>query len=162
MKNFDGISFLWAVALLALIGVFYGIQAFFGYRTVARDAEEDYDYKQPQGMIDSRLSREGYIRAYKRSHNPRRAAYIAGTIAAILVLTWPAMAVVDFILEQLYQATGRSRVFEPGFLVWQFLIFFSMIAVWVTIASTGARRYHRYAPISFRDEMIKEMDGESS
>jgi len=162
MQKFEGISFLWAMAGLMLIGLIYGIRAFIGYRNVARDAESDYDYKYPKGMIDKRLSREGYIQAYKRSHNPRSAAYIAGTVAAILILTWPAMAVIGFALEQLYQATGRSRVFEPGFLVWQFLIFFAMIAIWVTIASMGARRYHRGAPISFRDEMIREMDREAA
>ncbi len=158
MQNFNGISVLWAAALLALIGVFYAARALIGYRNVARDAETDFDYRQPQGMIDNRLSREGYIRAYKRSHNPRSAAYIAGTIAAILLLTWPAMALVGLALEQLYQYTGRSRVFEPGFLVWQFMIFFAMIAVWVTIASIGARRFYRSAPVSFRDETLKEMD----
>ncbi len=161
MQSFDGISVLWAAALLALIGVFYAAKAFIGYRNVARDAEADFDYRQPQGMIDARLSKGGYIRAYKRSHNPRSAAYIAGTIAAILLLTWPAMGGVGFALEQLYHYTGRSRVFEPGFLVWQFMIFFSMIAVWVTVVSIGARHFYRNAPVSFRDEMIKEMDSET-
>ncbi len=158
MQKFDGISVLWAAALLALIGIFYAGRALIGYRNVARDAEADFDYRQPQGMIDARLSKGGYIRAYRRSHNPRSSAYIAGTIAAILLLTWPAMGGVGFALEQLYHYTGRSRVFEPGFLVWQFMIFFSMIAVWVTIVSIGARRFYRFAPASFRDEMIKEMD----
>ena len=51
MQNFDGISFLWAAALIALIGMFYGLQALVGHRNVARDAEGDYDYRQPHGMI---------------------------------------------------------------------------------------------------------------
>jgi len=162
MQKFEGISFLWAVALLVVIGLAYGVRAFLGYRNVARDAEEDFDYKKPQGMVDDRVSREGYIRAYKRFHNPRSALYVAGTIAAIILLTWPAMGVISFILEQAWQLSGRSRIIEPGFLVWQFFIFFGIIATWVSIASTGARRFHRRAPISFRDEILREIDKESN
>ena len=158
MKSFEGISFWWAIIILAVIGLVYALRAFLGYRNVARDAEEDYNYKHPQGMIDKRLSKAGYIRAYKRFHNPRGSAYVAGAIAAILILTWPAMALLEFILEQAWQLSGRSRAIEPGFLVWQFIVFFSVIGFWVFIASKAARRYHRYAPVTFRDEMIKEMD----
>jgi len=158
MQKFDGISFLWAVALLAIIGLSYGLRAFIGYRNIARDAEDDYDYKEPQGMIDPRISKEGYIRAYKRFHNPRSSAYVAATFAAILGLTWPAMGLLSVILEFVYNVSGRSRVIEPGFLVWQFFIFFGVIVIWAGIAYFMARRFHRRAPISFRDEQIREME----
>lgn len=146
MKNFDGISFLWAVALLCIIGGFYAVQAYLGFRNVERDAENDYDYKQERSMLDGRLSRESYIKLFKRLHSPRRPAYIAATIFLIIVLTWPIMALLSVLLEQLYQFTGQNRVFEPGFLVWQFMIFFGMIFSWVGIAYFMARRYHLHAP----------------
>ena len=146
MRNFDGISFIWALALLILIGLLYTIRAYIGFRDVARDAEEDYDYKHERGMVDSRLSRDGYIRVFKRLHNPRRPAYIATAIFAILLLTWPIMGALSFLLEQLYQLSGRNRVFEPGFLVWQFCIFFGIIFAWTTISYAIARRYHKLAP----------------
>lgn len=146
MKNFEGISFLWAVVLLALIGLLYSVRAYLGFRDVARDAEEDYDYKQERGMLDGRLSRESYIKLFKRLHNPRRPAYIATGIFAILILTWPIMGLLSLLLEQLYQLSGRSRVFEPGFLVWQFCIFFGIIFSWTAISYTIARRYHLRAP----------------
>ena len=146
MKNFEGISFLWAIVGLAIIGLLYSLRAYMGFREVARDAEDDYDYKQERSMLDGRLSREGYIRVFKRLHNPRRPAYIATGIFAILVLTWPIMGALSFLLEQLYQLSGRSRVFEPGFLVWQFCIFFGIIFSWTAISYSVARRYHLYAP----------------
>jgi len=83
MKNFEGISFLWAVGLLALIGTVYALRAFLGYRNVTQDAEQDYDYKKEHKMLDRRIGREGYIRVFKRLHNPRRPAYIAATVFAI-------------------------------------------------------------------------------
>ena len=156
MQKFDGISFLWAVALLAVIGFLYGLRAFMGYRNVSQDAVEDYDYKQERGMLDGRVSREGHIQVYKRLHNPRSPAYIAMTILAILVLTWPIMAILSFLLELLYQATGRNRVFEPGFLVWQFSIFFAIILSWTGIAYVMARRYHRRAPGTPKYEMDQQ------
>ena len=157
MRNFEGISFWWAIAIFTVIGLVYALRAFIGYRAVARDAEDDYNYKQPQGMIDKRLSKEGYIRAYKRFHNPRGPAYVAAAVGAILVLTWPAMALLELILEQAWQLSGRSRVIEPGFLVWQFIIFFSIIGIWVAISYVVSKRYHRSAPGTFAFEIEKEL-----
>ena len=159
MKNFEGISFLWAVGLLALIGTVYALRAFLGYRNVTQDAEQDYDYKKEHKMLDRRISREGYIRVFKRLHNPRRPAYIAATVFAILILTWPIMAAMSFLFELLYQFTNQNRVFEPGFLVWQFMIFFGLIFSWTAISYLMARRYHRLAPGTPKyeiDQQIKE------
>ncbi len=159
MRNFEGISFLWAVALLALIGLLYSLRAYIGFRNVDRDAQEDYDYKQERSMLDGRLSRDGYVKVFKRLHNPRRPAYIATGIFAILLLTWPIMGLLSFILEQLYQLSGRDRVFEPGFLVWQFCIFFGIIFSWTVISYTIARRYHLLAPGTPQyetDQQVKE------
>jgi len=162
MKNFEGISFLWAIGLLALIGLLYSIRAFIGFRDVARDAQDDYDYKQERKMLDGRLSREGYIRVFKRLHNPRRPAYIATGIFAILVLTWPVMGLLSVLLEQLYQLTDRNRVFEPGFLVWQFCIFFGMIFSWTAISYIIARRYHRMAPGTSQYETEQQVKEEKT
>ena len=162
MKNFEGISFLWAVGLLALIGLIYALRAYLGYRSVAQDAAQDYDYKKTRGMLDKRISREGYIRVFRRLHNPRRPAYIAAGVFAILILTWPIMAVMSFLLELLYQLTGQSRVFEPGFLVWQFMIFFGMIFSWTGITYAMARRYHRLAPGTPKYEMDQQIQEEET
>lgn len=159
MKNLETISFLWAILLFALIGLLYALRAFLGFREVARDAEADYDYKQERGMLDGRLSRESYIKLFKRLHNPRRPAYIATALFAILLLTWPIFGALSFLLEQLYQLSGRDRVFEPGFLVWQFCIFFGVIFSWTAITYFVARRYHLHAPGNVKyetDQQIKE------
>jgi len=160
MQNFDGISFLWAVGLLAFIGVFYALRAILGFRAVAQDAQDDYDYKKECNMLDGRLSRDGYIRVFKRLHSPRRPAYVASAIFAIIVLTWPIMGALSFLLEQLYQFTGRSRVFEPGFLVWQFCIFFGIIFSWTSISYALARRYHRLAPGTPKYETDQQLQEE--
>jgi len=81
-----------ALPILSLIGLVYALRAFLGYRSVSQDAEQDYEYKKEQKehkMLDGRISRDGYIRVFKRLHNPRRPTYIAATVFAILILTWP-------------------------------------------------------------------------
>jgi len=158
MRAFEGISFIWALTLVALIALIYGVRAFIGYRTVAKDAEIDFAYKSEQGMLDKRLDKPAYIRAYKRFHNPRSKAFVAGGLTAILVLTAPALLVIQIILEQLWLLNGQPRTFEPGFLVWQFIIFFSIIGIWAFIAYMTARQFHRHAPISLRDEILRELD----
>ncbi|RKQ69358.1 hypothetical protein DES40_2158 [Litorimonas taeanensis] len=131
-----------------------------GYRSVARDASADYRYRKENNTVPAGLSEAGYIAAFRRFHNPRGPLYVALTLAAILLLTPVAMLIIQFLLEQLYQVTGRSRVFEPGYLVWGFSIFFMMIASWALIAYLGARRFYRRAPGTFAQELEKEIEKE--
>ncbi len=156
MQKFEGISFLWALAFVGVLAIIYGLRAVLGYRQVARDAEEDFDFKSGQGMVDKRLSRDGYIRAYKRFYAPRSKAYIAWALGAILVLTAPALALINFLLLQVWKASGNSKLYEPGFFLWQFMIFFAVIATWALIFYVAARRYHARAPLSFRRELVRE------
>lgn len=158
MQKFEGISFVWALIMVGALATIYGLRAFIGYRNVARDAEDDYTYKLSQNMVDPRLSKDGYIRAYKRFHNPRGLAFIAGGLGAILALTAPALLLIQIALHQLWKWTDESRVFEPGFLVWQFSIFFSLIGIWAGIAYITARIFHKNTPLTLRDEMMKEKD----
>jgi len=124
------------------------------------DAQDDFDYKSQHKMLPKGLSQAGYIRAYKRFHNPRAPLYVALIMLAIIILTPVAMILIQFLLEQLYQATGRSRVFEPGFLVWQFFIYFLLLLSWASIAYFGARRFYRRAPGTLSEEFEKEKDAE--
>lgn len=160
MPTIYGISASWAFIIPALIIAFYAARAFFGYRNVARDAQDDYRYKQEHNMLPSGISHDGYINAFRRFHNPRGPLYVALTLTALMVLTPVVMIIIQFFLEQLYQATGRSRVFEPGYLVWQFMIFFLMIGSWAGIAYSGAKQFYKRAPGTFAQEIEKEIERE--
>jgi len=157
MISFGGLSFNWFILLFVLIGVVYALRAALGYYNVARDAKADYDYKFPQGMIDKRLNEEAYIRVFKRVHNPRSAAYIAGTIFAIFAITPISMVVFEYVYEIIYNLSGQSRVIEPGFLVWQFFIFFFILLNCAAIAYLIARHYHRHTPGTFLAEIEKDI-----
>lgn len=158
MPVVHGISFIWALVILGVIIAIYGLRAALGYRNVASDAQDDYAYKFEHGMMDNRLSKDGYIRAYRRFHNPRAPLYVAATLLAIVISTPILFIIISFLLEQLYQITGRSRVFEPGYLVWQFSIYMMTLAAWAGIAYFGARTFHSRAPGTLSQEMAKEMD----
>ena len=61
--------------------------------------------------------------------------------------------------RMLRYVTAQSRVIEPGYLVWQFFLFFGMIAVWVAIAYLAARSYHRTAPGNLQYELDQHLYG---
>ncbi|MEP1231241.1 MAG: hypothetical protein ABJG88_11235 [Litorimonas sp.] len=157
MITFGGISFNWFILLFAVIGVIYALRAIAGYYAVGRDARADYDYKHPQGMIDNRLNEESYIRVYKRVHNPRNLAYIAVTIFSIFALTPVSMIIFEYVFNIIYNLSGQSRVIEPGFLVWQFFIFFFILANCTAIAYLFARHYYRNTPETFLSEIEKQV-----
>jgi len=105
-------------------------------------------YKTKNGMIDKSINKEDYINLFIQQHKPRKFLYIATGSFSILILTWPIMAIISYFLECLYQFTGRNRVFEPGFLVWQFCIFFGIILSWASLAYLIVTLYYKRAPNS--------------
>ena len=112
------------------IALFYALRTLVGYQQVWRDSESDYSYKMSQGMVPEGLSRDGYLKAYRRFYAPRGAAHVAGALGAILFLTYPAITLIQILLDQAWIATGRGDVIHPGYLVWQFMIFFGILAFW--------------------------------
>lgn len=148
MQSFSGISFLWATFLLAILGTIYAFAYFLLTHKVSKDAESDYLYKTKNGMIDKSINKEDYINLFIQQHKPRKFLYIATGSFSILILTWPIMAIISYSLECLYQFTGRNRVFEPGFLVWQFCIFFGIILSWASLAYLIVTLYYKRAPNS--------------
>jgi hypothetical protein len=144
---------LWIMTLLAMLAALFGARALAGYHRVAKDAKEDYGYKLTRDMIPQGLSQARYIEIYRRVNSPRPQAYIAAGLIAILAATPILFFVLEWTLRMIYHASGQNRVIEPGYLVWQFLIFFAVIALWVGIAYLTARRYHARAPGSLQAEM---------
>jgi len=159
MKNFEGISFWWALFLMAGLALIFGVRAFLSHRQVIQDAKADYDYKRANGMLPDALGRETYERIYRRVYGPRGPAHVAIAMAAIVVATPLAMILFEFLFNLIYNLSGQNRVIEPGFLVWQFFLFFGMIGIWVWIGYLAARRYHQTAPGSLQFEIDQHLYG---
>jgi hypothetical protein len=159
MQKFEGISFVWALVLMGVLALIFGVRTFMGWRQVQSDARADYDYKQANGMVPDSLDRESYEQIYRRVYGPRGPLHVAGAMLAILVMTPIAMFGFEALLNWIYNLSGQNRVIEPGYLVWQFFLFFGMIAVWVTIAYHAAKRYHRRAPGSLQYEIDQYLYG---
>ncbi|PHR61212.1 MAG: hypothetical protein COA43_04330 [Robiginitomaculum sp.] len=153
---FEGLSFLWAIAAMGLVASFFGIWAFVGYRKLAGDAAADWDYKLANNMQDLRLTKEAYIRAYRKVNAPRFPLYMAAGAGLILLLTPVVFSLINLGLYGVWIFSDKSRVFEPGYLVWTFSIFFSLIGAWAFIGASVARRFHAKAPGPIRDELINE------
>jgi hypothetical protein len=161
MRSFDGISFWWALIMMGALALFLGLRAVFGWIRVRGDARDDYDYKKGNGMVPDALSRDEYERIYRRVYGPRGPAHAAAGALAILVLTPLAMLGFEAFLNLIYNLSGQSRVIEPGYLVWQFFLFFGMIATWVGIGYAASRRYHQTAPGNLQYEIDQHLYGGS-
>jgi len=159
MRSFEGISFIWALIMIGGLALIFGLRALLAWQAVRRDARTDYEYKRSNAMLPDWLNREDYERIYRKVYGPRGPLHVAGALIAILVATPIAMWAFERFLNLIYNLSGQSRVIEPGFLVWQFFLFFGMIAVWVTIAYLAARQYHRTAPGSLQSEMDDHLYG---
>lgn len=161
MQKFEGISFIWALVLMGVIAFVFALRAFFGWQQVRRDAQADFEYKKSNGMVDDTINRETYEQIYRRVYGPRGPLHVAGAMLAILIATPIAMKGFEAGLDLMYNLSGQSRVIEPGYLVWQFFLFFGMIAVWVGIAYLAARRYHRTATGSLQFELDRHLYGDA-
>ena len=141
-----GISFLWALAAIAVLAAIFGLRTWLAYRRLTAEAEAEWDYQVSENMQDLRLTKTAFVLAYRKVNAPRTSLYFASAFAAILLLTPIAFGLINFGLYGIWKLTDESRVFEPGYLVWEFSIFFALIAVWALIGANVARRYHRNAP----------------
>ena len=151
---FNGISFVWVLAILAVLALLSGARAWFSYRKLTQDAEADWAYQVAHNMQDLRLSEQSFVDVYRKVNAPRLPLYLAIGSALILGLTPIVLGLLNVLLWGLWKLNGSSRVFEPGYLVWEFFIFFGVIALWALIGASVARRYHANGPGLMRDELI--------
>lgn len=155
---FNGISFVWTLVALAAFMATLGLRAWLGYRRLTSEANADWDYRVSKNMQDLRLDRAGFVRAYRKVNAPRLSLYLAGGAAMILALTPFVFGLINLLLWGVWKFSDESRVFEPGYLVWEFSIFFALIAAWALIGAGVARRYHATGPGLMRDELIAERE----
>ena len=155
---FNGISFVWVLVALAVFVTILGLRAWLGYRGLSAEAAADWDYRVTNNMQDLRLNKDGFVRAYRKVNAPRLPLYLAGGAALILALTPLVFGLINVMLWGVWKFSDESRVFEPGYLVWEFSIFFGLIAAWALIGAGVARRYHAKAPALMRDEMMAERE----
>lgn len=156
MDRFAASSLNWVMGMIFVISLIYAVRAYFGYKTVAADAVSDYHYKKENGMVRPTLSEDGYVRAYKRFHNPRGHLHIAVATGIMAIFTIPAMGVLNGITILMWEMGGRDEAFTPGFLVHALLMMFLTIAFWALIAYVTARHYHKHSAVNFDDEMARE------
>lgn len=168
----NSISFVWTLVGIGALALIFAVRTLLSYRSLSKDAAEDWDYQVSQNMQDLRLTKEAYVRAYRKVNAPRGALYVTGALAAILVLTPVAFTLINSILWSLWDSTDKpseirvagggvrenveSLTFEPGNMIWGFFTFFGIVAIWALIGGWTARRYYKTAPGRMRDELIQE------
>jgi hypothetical protein len=145
---------LWAVfGPVALVALAFTVRAVVGWAGINKDAQEDFDYRTQHGMIPASVDRAAFVDTYRRINGPRPSTYAAAALWTVLLATPIIAKILEVALDLLWQVSGRSRVFEPGYLVWAFFIFFGLFGAWAAIAYIFARRYHARTPGRLEDEL---------
>ena len=102
-----------------------------------------------------KLGETDFRRLYMRVHGPRGALYLFAALAAVLVVSPLALALLSGVWRGIWHVSGRPEYFAEGYLLWQFYMFFGLVASWVWVSAVVARRYHQNAPLSLDDELKK-------
>jgi hypothetical protein len=145
---------LWAVfGPVALVALAFSLRAVIGWLGLSREAQSDFDYRMQNGMIPADIDQTFFVETYRRVNGPRTATYAAVALWAALLATPIIAKILEVLLNLLWQLSGQSRVFEPGYLVWAFFIFFGLIGAWAAIAFLVARRFHARTPGRLEDEL---------
>lgn len=145
----------WTLVVFLLIGLYFLIKSLLGYGRISRDAETEFAFREKQGSVGIN-KRDGFIRAYRRFYAPRKDKYRGIGIVAATVLTVPGIRLFEYVSERIWVMAGKPYEFGPSTLLWQFMLFFALIAFWGLIFLVVAQIYHKRAPVTFRDELIKE------
>lgn len=149
-------SALWTLFVFGLIGLFFLVRGLIGYRRITGEAGDEYDIRRNDSMEVDNISREGFVRAYRRFYGPRSQVYRGLSILAAAVLTLPALVLFEYVGELIWVAVGKPYEFGPSTLIWKFMLFFGMIAFWSLVFFVSASLYHKFAPRTFRDELLRE------
>ena len=144
------------IGVMLLIAAVNAVRALLISARVGTEAREDFAYRKKNAMIDPGVTEEAFIKAYRRSHGARGAIYGAATLFIAAALTPPMLALISISYEYLWRWNGQQRAFEPGYLVWQFILFGSVIAGWALIGHIGARFYYRNLPGSLETELAAQ------
>lgn len=145
---------LWAVfGPVALVALAFSLRAVIGWLGLSREADGDFDYRTQNGMIPADIDRAAFVDTYRRVNGPRTATYAAVALWSVLLATPMIAKVLEVLLDLLWQLSGQSRVFEPGYLVWAFFIFFGLLGSWAAIAFLVAQRFHARTPGRLEDEL---------
>lgn len=157
MEIFGKYSAFWALVLFLVIGLFILVRALLTSRRISREAVEEYEFRRADKALPRGAERPGFVKAYRRVYAPRKGLFTGAAITAIALLTIPAIALMEFLGELAWTMSGKPYEYGPETLLWQFMLFFAIIAFWGSIFFLAARFYHSRAPGSFEDELRKEI-----
>ena len=141
------------VGIALTLSVILALRAIIGYAPLLREGKQEYRLHVKQGLTFGELTEAQYAKAYRRFHGPRSAVYACLTLVVIALMTAPLLGLLSLVFEYGWRLGGQQRTFEPGHLVWQFMLFMGMIAGWALIGFIGARLYYKKAHMSFDNEL---------
>lgn len=143
------------ITICLIVAFIFALRTLTGYRGLTEEARREFKYRTEDGLVSPNLSEDNFVTAYRRAHAPRGAAFIAMTMIAVCLMTPVLLIAMEWGYEYLWRWTGQSRDFEPGYLVWQFMLFAGLLVGWAVTAYFGAQLYYRGVAGTLDDELSK-------
>ncbi|WP_017931251.1 hypothetical protein [Robiginitomaculum antarcticum] len=143
------------ITICLVVAFIFALRTFTGYRGLTAEALREYNYRREDGLVPTNVTETQFVTAYRRAHGPRGAAYIAITMIGVCLITPVLLIAMQWGYEYLWRWSGQPREFEPGYLVWQFMLFGGLLAGWAVTAFMGARIYYRGASGTLDDELAR-------
>ncbi len=130
------------VFAVAAWGVHIGLR----WKRVKEFAPELLKSRQASGELPGAVTESEFTDLYLRAEGPRASTYIL-VCATLMTLGLPLLSTAfNAVWIGLWNATGRSPVFEEGTLIHTFSFFLVVMGVGIALLAAAMHRYHTLSP----------------
>lgn len=148
--------FLISMCVALIVSGILGLRWALARATLSKDAHEEYAARSvDRPATVAGVDEAAFCRIYVSANEPRWALYAAAALIGAIVLTGPALILLNAIWEGVRITMGGGRVFEPGYYPWMFFMLFGMVGAWAISAMVAASLYYRRAPEGFEAAMMR-------
>ena len=147
-------AFGWTVLILGTM-IFWAAIIGLKYWLTHKAAREIYDARSGEDKLIGALNFEEFAKIYQRTNGPRPAIFAFLAAASALILMPLIFNISTWIMNILWNASGRAQDFDEGFAPWLFVITLLIIAGWIVVGGVFARLYYLNKPKSLEKELLK-------
>lgn len=147
-------AFGWTLLIVGTMA-FWAAMIVLKYWLTSKTAREIYDARAGEDPLIASLSCDEFTKIFQRTRGPRPAIFAFLAAATALVLMPVIFSIATWIVNLIWNASGRAADFDEGFAPWLFVVTLLIIAGWIAIGAVFARLYYLNKPQSLEKELTK-------
>lgn len=147
------------LALISAVALVQVALLVYRWRQAAEGARLEWARRVAEGERPAGVDEAKFARIFQRVHGPRAQVYILLALGGAIAVTPLAFSLLGLGWRLVWIATGKPESYADGTLIWQFFLFFGVIACWAGVAALFARRYHAKRPGDLDQELARARAG---